>query len=153
MKTLNTRGDTLVEVLVALAVASFLVVIAYTSSNRGLTGAQVAQDREQGLKMAESQIEGLRLLPNAAAQPATFCLDLSSGTPVAFYPTGAIATDVDLETPATYANYGPSCTTGIYHISITHPSPPSVHVFTIRVRWQHAGDVGNDEVELQYTAF
>lgn len=154
MIALKNRGDTIVEVIIALAISSFLIVTAYTSSTRSLTGAQQSQDRGQGLKIAESQAEALRLLTQPVIlAPATFCMNMAVSPP-APVPISGIPLDVNSETTATFSSYGATCSSpdGRYHMSIIHPSPPSLNTFDVRVRWERATG-GNDEVDIKYTVF
>lgn len=62
MKRLNNLGDTIVEVLIALAVLSAVLGGAYSISNRSLTSVKQAQEHTQALKYAEQQIERLKQL-------------------------------------------------------------------------------------------
>ena len=54
------RGDTLVEVLIAIAVVSLILGGAYVTTNRSLYATRAAQERGNALKLAESQIEQLK---------------------------------------------------------------------------------------------
>lgn len=64
----DRRGDTIVEVLIAVAVVSFLLAGAYSLSSRSVKTLTDAQERGQALGVASAQIEYLRA---ANAFPAT----------------------------------------------------------------------------------
>ena len=69
-------GDTIIEVLIAIAVVSFVLVTAYATTNHSILATQNTQERSQALQLAQSQIEFLRSTPLSANN----CFD-STGTP------------------------------------------------------------------------
>ena len=62
MRRLNQVGDTIVEVLVAMTVMSMVLGGAFASTNRSLNATQAAKERDQGVRLAETQIEQLKSL-------------------------------------------------------------------------------------------
>lgn len=56
----DERGDTIVEVLIAVAVVSFLLAGAYSLSSRSVKTLTDAQERGQALSVASAQVEYLR---------------------------------------------------------------------------------------------
>lgn len=149
MKHLNQAGDTIVEIMIALSITSFLLVIAYSTASKSLTGAQQSQDRGQAIKVAESQAEALRLLTSPATAPNTFCMS-NAATPTVTTLSASIPIDFSTDTASSYAV---GCVQGIYRISVIHPAVPSPNFFTVRVRWQRANEVGTDEVIINYSVF
>src|SRR5438309_3169170 len=76
---LNSAGDTIIEVLLALAVLASVLGGAYVSSNRSLSGARDAQERGEALKLVEEQLERLRAVVKTLPNNTTpFCLIDSS---------------------------------------------------------------------------
>jgi type II secretory pathway pseudopilin PulG len=83
----NTRGDTIVEVLIAISVIGFVLMQSFSLTSRNVNSGQDTQEREQAAKVVEGQIETLR---TAAATDADlifgsaagdrFCLYLDGGT-------------------------------------------------------------------------
>jgi len=61
----NQSGDTIIEVLICIAVVSLVLAGAYVSTNRNTLLTLDAQEHGQALKLVETQLEFLR----AAAQP------------------------------------------------------------------------------------
>ena len=61
-KRLTERGDTIVEVLIAISVMSLLIGGAFVLTNRSLQGTRAAQERLNALKLVESQLEQLKKL-------------------------------------------------------------------------------------------
>lgn len=54
------RGDTIVEVMLALTVIGMALGIAYGIANRSLATGRLAQERIEALKLAEGQLEHLK---------------------------------------------------------------------------------------------
>lgn len=82
-KYFKQRGDTIVEVLLAMAVIGMVLGVAYGIANRSVAIGRSAQERSEALKFAESQLELIKVY--IAEQ------DLSSDTP-----TEVLATALDL---------------------------------------------------------
>src|ERR1700733_10377249 len=75
------RGDTLVEVLAAIVIVATVIGGAYTGSNKSLQSTRSAQERQNALKLSESQIEQLKSQIASdptkifgVAVPTKFCL-------------------------------------------------------------------------------
>jgi prepilin-type N-terminal cleavage/methylation domain-containing protein len=73
------RGDTLVEVLIAVTVVSMVLGGAYVTTNKSLLATRAAQERSNALKLTESQVEQLKGLvatnPSAVFATTTpFCI-------------------------------------------------------------------------------
>jgi type II secretory pathway pseudopilin PulG len=66
MKKLNKNGDTIVEVLIALAILGLVIGSAYSIASRSLKSAQQAQERTQATKLAEGQIDSIKYLSESA---------------------------------------------------------------------------------------
>lgn len=88
LKTL--RGDTIIEVMIALAIAAFALGSSYAVASRALNQAISARERNQALNTIESQIAALKLRnrldpanfdANFAKQNLNFCLDESASDP------------------------------------------------------------------------
>lgn len=87
MLQFQQAGDTIIEVLVAIAIVAFMLTSAYALSLRSTVSTQDAQERGQGLKLVETQIE---LLRNAGTISGGNCFD-TTGTPTnscTFTPNG-----------------------------------------------------------------
>jgi type II secretory pathway pseudopilin PulG len=117
-RVLAQTGDTIVEVLVAMAVLSLVLGGAYVTARHSLIATRQAQERSEALALVQGQIETLRGLAAEATLPPTnlfneshdFCLDGvgdieegvvdATGNPI---PNGELpAGDID-------ANYTSSC--------------------------------------------
>lgn len=60
LQGLNQTGDTIVEVLLAIAVVSSVLGGAFVSANRSLRGTQISSERGEALKLVEGQLESLK---------------------------------------------------------------------------------------------
>lgn len=60
VRKLSDKGDTFVEVLLAIAIVSFILVAAYATANKNTLLNQDTQERSQALQIATSQLELLR---------------------------------------------------------------------------------------------
>ncbi len=128
----NNRGDTIVEVLVAIAVVSLVLAGAFTSTRHSANATRSAQEQGEALKIAESQVEQIKIAvetgkPSLAAAPASFCI------------SGATTPD---STAAV-------CKIGLYQITITKPDPLAPDTYATQITWDKLGG-GANSVELDY---
>jgi Tfp pilus assembly protein PilV len=70
MRKLNIQGDTIVEVLFALAFLSLAFVISYATVNRALEISQNAQEHSLATDYLDAQIEALRYYVTQPSNPA-----------------------------------------------------------------------------------
>lgn len=64
------RGDTIVEVMLAMAVVGMVLGVAYGITNRSVQVGRSAQERSEALKIAETQIELLKEYARSEDRPA-----------------------------------------------------------------------------------
>jgi type II secretory pathway pseudopilin PulG len=60
LKRATNQGDTIVEVLIVLAVLGFALSISYASASRSLKDAEQSEQNSYATKLAEQQIEEIR---------------------------------------------------------------------------------------------
>lgn len=78
---LNQCGDTIVEVLIAISIVSLVLAGAYSSTKLSRNGIQTAQEHGEALKLAEAQVEQIKLANrNNVTLPASFCFVGSAPT-------------------------------------------------------------------------
>ncbi len=72
----NQKGDTIIEVIIAVAIVSLVLTGAFAISNRSSKSIRMSQERATGTKYAQSMIERLYADPSlyASAGPK-FCAD------------------------------------------------------------------------------
>jgi len=131
MRYLGNKGDTIVEVLIALVVVSTVMAGAFVSSNRSLINSRQAQERGEALKYVEGQLEQLKNNANQA---------LMQTTPFCF------ASDRSLTTDLTRCK--PGSIPGGYKLSISHDN--TNNVFTVQAVWDNAAGTGTDQLKILY---
>lgn len=152
---LNELGDTIVEVMVVLAVLGLAIGISYATANRSLLDARQAQENSIATELAQGQVETLRtMLTNKSTDnpddyifqssptPFTFCLDDTSGSPVVQtvlspYPAGC-EIDSLYQFQITYVQDDPTVTGG---------------TFTVVATWPDVEGQGTDTVTLVYRLY
>ena len=154
IKQLAKRGDTIVEVLISIAVVSMVLAAAFVSANRSLNGSQQSQERTEAVKYTEEQVERLKA---QAAVPgntvftigSSFCFD-SNGAQKSM---PSVVGDLSSDNFAAYESSGcvrpPS---NRYHLAITR-DPSNVNTFNATTRWDRAGGGGRDEVRIIYRVY
>jgi type II secretory pathway pseudopilin PulG len=130
---LNNRGDTIVEVLICMALVSLVLGSAYVTVNHNLRDIRSAQERGEVLELVRGQFEQLRdwsaTDTNVVTSMATrFCM--VNGAPVGL-------------PPATFCNG-----MGIYKVSITR----SANTFTAIATWDKVGG-GTENLTMSYGVY
>lgn len=155
MNKLRQSGDTIVEVLIAIAITSLILVGAFQSARISLTGTRRSQERVEGLKVAEEQLERLReqtsITGNNFTNPAlsgTTCINM----------VGGYQSSTGLLNPENFSDanaHPPSCNrspaAGVtYYPVIVRSGSPGAYSFKVYVRWDRAGGGGIEETTLSY---
>ncbi|HVX56618.1 MAG TPA: prepilin-type N-terminal cleavage/methylation domain-containing protein [Candidatus Saccharimonadales bacterium] len=153
MFRLRNRGDTIVEVMIVLAVLGLAISISYATADRSLLNARQAQENSIATELAQSQVEGLSSLGCASADPTCdptnpvnpsyqlfhqanpFCLNSSNS--IVSYPnptTVPAACKID----------------SLYEIKITyHQSATQPSTFEVLITWPDVLE-GTDTVRQDY---
>jgi type II secretory pathway pseudopilin PulG len=141
----SQKGDTIVEVLIAIAVMTSVLGGAFVMTNRSLQDTRTAQERVNAVKLVESQIELVKNVvatnPDSlfgAGVPAAYCIN-SSGTVLSS--TNA-ACKVDGSGAAT-------TTQPAFNLAITR----SGNTFTATNSWTSIRGGGNNTVQMKYRAY
>lgn len=131
----NQFGDTIVEVMVVLAVLGFAIGISYATANRSLLNARQAQENSQAAALVQSQVEALRAMaandstePDYIYSPGTFCVGANGHKATA-------ATDCNLGEASRYS------------VTITLSGGDT---FSIKAVWDDVLGQGQDSVTLLY---
>ena len=151
IRRINQRGDTIVEVLIAIAVVSSILASSFVVIHR--TSQNIRQSEEHGvaLKLIEGQVEQLKA---AAANGAnTNAIFNRTGSNLAFCIQGGAVRDINAASlPAPAANYNSGCNTtdGVrYNYGITKDASST---FKANVVWD--GPTGRQEqVEILYRVY
>ena len=149
-------GDTIVEVLIAMAVMGLVLSASFAVANKSLSVGRSAQERTEALKITETQIELLRSASNnpdsVLFDPATsqlFCIDNASQEIVEFGPSVVVAPIQGNVDPIVYpvgCRIGPSSR---YGVSVEKDGD----IFSVRTRWERFGGGGIDESVLYYRTY
>lgn len=152
MSIRSEKGETIIEVLMSIAVLSLAIVGSIVVARSSLLLGQSANERLQALKIAETQIERLKALapssragdPNGIFRSTDFCVrpDLSivniPATPAdcanTYFPESALAVVVN------YDANGPDGAVGGF----------DNNVFTVSVTWDSVDGEGRDSVVIEY---
>jgi prepilin-type N-terminal cleavage/methylation domain-containing protein len=146
-RTLSERGDTLVEVLIAIAVISLILGGAFVTTNRNLQNTRQAQERGNAQKLVESQIEQLKNV--IATNPTSI---FGSGAPASFC-INAVGAVVASSNAACAVNAAGTATTiePIYRLVATR----SGNTFTVNNTWSKltTGGGTTNNVQMKYRVY
>lgn len=135
---MNSRGDTIVEVLLAIAIVSVVLGGAFVSANRSLRGTQVSKERLEAVNVSKGQAEILMAwLSDDEKEPqvrgeSNFCFSVDNVAKTISKQTGSCP-------------YGPD---DRYNSIITS----SDNEYKITTQWEKIGDGEAESVEIIYRA-
>ncbi len=135
----NNAGDTIVEVMVVLAVLGLAIGISYATASRSLTNTRSSQENSSATELLKSQVEVLRYWAadlNYGALPPSFCVNPAASSVGSVVVTGASCKNLD-----TYYTVDIS-----YQDTGTNPN-----TFTLIATWQDLQQKGyKDSATLVY---
>lgn len=142
-------GDTIVEVLIAIAVISLILTGAFVVTSRSARAVRDSQEHAEALFLLQGQIERVRSLAASSSSTvynssAIFCIDTANTVQTGF--GYAVVPPLAADN---WSQYPAACkgVNGLYNESITYDS--STHVFTFLSRWDGVTHDRN-QVELFY---
>jgi prepilin-type N-terminal cleavage/methylation domain-containing protein len=151
MSGLNVHqaGDTIVEVLIAIAVLSLILTAAFITANNSLKATRDAEEHGQAQALVTAQLEKVKQL--ASANPTSifvafpFCVDSSLQVIDLSSPGNAAACTLksDGTTPA------PSGFEPAYHLSVSQ----NANIFTATATWASATGSGKANVSMAYRVY
>jgi prepilin-type N-terminal cleavage/methylation domain-containing protein len=145
MTKLHQRGDTIVEVLIAITIVSMILGGAYVTSHNSLDATQDAQEHDNALQLAQGQVELLRSdqTPGNAIFTATtpFCLANNGSTAT------ACTTDSTGSTSAIASQ-------NIYKVQVINRTGNNngPYTFTVQTTWPGLQN-RVDQVQLMYRVY
>lgn len=147
----NQRGDTIVEVLISIAVASLILGGAYVTTNNSLRATRAAEERTAALKLIQGQIEFIRSMMTTDAGAAALDAAPSKFCIIANTVAGAQPSTPDAATAACSqsANGAPTTTQPVYKVTITRAG----NSFTVMSEWPSIISDGTDNVQLTYRVY
>jgi prepilin-type N-terminal cleavage/methylation domain-containing protein len=146
-QNLHQRGDTLVEVLVCIAILSLILGGAFILTNRSLQSTRSAQERVNAVKLVEAQLERIK---NLANDPATSDQIFGSGVPASYCldQSGAV---VDASNAA--CHMGPdgtaTATEPIFNLSVSR----SGNTFTVNNVWNSVTGRSQETIQMKYRVY
>jgi len=169
IKPLRQSGDTIVEVLIVLAILGLALSISYATANKGLQQSRNAQEHSEALALVNSQVELLRSDSNqgktipTAIPSASYCIPSFSypGNPSNFQQLNSVvpANVADEGNYSEYSQSDPSANgpikcivNNLYHLSITYRQTGSAATdyYDFLVRWDGVGSLGPQQEEITY---
>ncbi|HVC36672.1 MAG TPA: type II secretion system protein [Candidatus Dormibacteraeota bacterium] len=156
-KLSRQTGDTIIEVLIVLAILGLSFGISYATANKGLLASRSAEEHSEALQLIDAQVELLRQASSNSAtnvflSGGSFCM-ISANPPTPTYPVTALFAVPAVADNDSLTEYPPACVQGLYHESIQYyPNPPSgsQDVFTLYIRWTGLGGTNIQQEELTY---
>lgn len=130
MSVKNSKGDTIIEVLFAMAIVGVVLAAAYSIASKNLQFSQLANERSQATQIASTQIElikNLRTAPTPTPATSSFCVDISRANPVV-------------------ASTDPACTNGFFNTSVKIDG----NSYRIKVEWIPPGGDSNNLANVTF---
>jgi prepilin-type N-terminal cleavage/methylation domain-containing protein len=169
---LNQAGDTIVEVLVVLAILGLALSISYATANRSLLNVRQAQEHAQALQLVQGQLEQFRSLVVQKQISSTTVSDTSttvdpsdndeqyvtSATDNPVFCINASGTIERIGNISDYTTYPTDCAGAnndnlddLYNIAISYNS--SNNTYTAQATWPSVTDAETDKVSLTYRIY
>ncbi len=153
----NQRGDTIVEVLIAIAVISLVLGGAYVTTNRSLQATRAAQERVNALKLAESQMEQIKAM--AANDPTVIFGSTTTSEFCISKATGDIEVAANLSSGQPTGSPHADCVVGLsgdpatdeprFYISIIRTG----NDFVLTELWEDVSGRNNDSLQMRYRVY
>lgn len=141
----NTRGDLLIEVMLAIAVIAIVLTGGYVLSHRGLDSSNNANRRSQAQALAQAQIERMvntqNADPNNLSKYTLYDESTNTGVPFCILGNGVVDIDMNPATGACYNYENPIKVWNVYN--------PSTKTFTVTAKWG-SEDTADNQVKLYY---
>jgi prepilin-type N-terminal cleavage/methylation domain-containing protein len=146
---LGQKGDTIVEVMIVLAVLGTAVSISYVTANRSLLAARAAYENSHGTSLLQSQLEQLRTMPDLEKQGAP-------NTNV-FVPTTPFCI-VNQQVQAPGGTPDPCLRDSIYNMSIVYTpddaaAPKAGGTYVLTGSWDNVAGEGLNTATLSYRMY
>ncbi len=152
----NMAGDTIIEVMIVLAVLGLAISISYATANRSLLNTRQAQENSEATKVLQTQIEQLRILAaNGPNDPASTALNpFTHGSP--FCVTGGASPVLTDETDALCTSNSGRYTVKIYYcpgsgdLECAGSELQADGTFLITAKWDNVRGIGKDSINYVY---
>jgi prepilin-type N-terminal cleavage/methylation domain-containing protein len=172
----SQRGDTIVEVMIALAILGLAFALAFSTASRALGDTQNAEEHTEALQLIDTQIELIRtqageVPSNDPGPPRSVFLigGTSPLNPKIYHPFCMINDTTPLEffshtnpdegpgpglwrdyTKEDFTLYPAACVHGMYYMSITYCNTSGYDYFVVQARWQGIDGRGIQAEQVEY---
>lgn len=164
MKVLHRRskqsGDTIVEVLVAIAIVSAVLTGAFIVTQKSAQAVRGSQEHAEMAQILQGQVEAIRALAltstddvsgvfaNGAGSSQYFCIGTNASSALEFNKR----IDSSAQSLTDIANYNTGCKNiqKLYNIAIRYD--PATHVFYFNGTWDKLGG-GSNSVQFSYKVY
>ena len=151
---LQQAGDTIVEVLIVIAVLSLVLTAAFLTSTASFKNTIDAKEHGEAQALASSQLEKVKALavsnPTSVFTSADFCVDITTTTPSVYAASDARCIMKSDGTPAP-SGFEPAFTVTV-HPTTSGGSNPS-YVFKANVNWDSITGHGKADLALWYRLY
>lgn len=148
----SNQGDTIVEVLIAILIVSFILAGAYVTTSYSLTATRQAQERSEALKLVAGQAEQLKSISTENPLPTnnifnnavSFCINSSNVMVAAFNahtPMGMVP-PIGMDSDASYTPAPTGCVMSL-------PSGSTTVSYDLSIDRCDNGDDTNDCANIQ----
>lgn len=151
MLKLKNDGDTIVEVLIALAVLSLAFAISYSTATRALQVSQNSQEHSLALEYLDSQVEALRYVATQPNQILPYTEFVHRGHPAPFclVPNPPPTSSIVLSSTVPCSEPG----NGFNYLVEIIPDSHYNYIFHFTITWPGLGTLGQQSEELSYKVY
>ncbi len=160
-KNINQAGDTIVEVVIAVAIISSVLVGAFIVSQKSALAVRDSQEHGEALQVLQGQVELVRAMVLAEdhstnhifdTSPKYFCVDGADPNGLKRVDFQSTVTELPSADSDPYDYYAPECKDiqGRYNIAVSYDD--LTYTFTFHGRWDRLGG-GKNEVKMAYRVY
>lgn len=155
IRRFNQRGDTILEVLISVAILSLILGISFSLANRSSKANQQAVERVEAYNLGQAQLEQLKAYlsdsSHSVPAPGYFCLSYSAGSSIV---TGinskgtAVNIDNDYNSHKSDCGYG----TDKRYVAMFYRANTAgdENTYKISIRWDSVRGSGADKLDFVY---
>jgi prepilin-type N-terminal cleavage/methylation domain-containing protein len=157
------RGDTIIEVMIVLAILGLAISISYATANRSLLNTRQAQEEAEAAEYVQSQIEGINALASNVV--------INNGNPLSSETGSFCITNPDPASPVIQQNSVTPCSFGSLNYNVvivscdSDPNDPlcistaavtlatgsiNTQTYVVQARWPDVFGEGYDTVTQVY---
>ncbi len=151
MLKLENGGDTIIEVLIALAVLSLAFAISYATASRALQVSQNSQEHSLALEYLDAQVEALRYVATQPQQILPIADFIHRGIPSSFCLVPSLSATSTISLSSTVPCKEPG--NGFDYLVEITPDPRLNYIFHFTVTWPGLGSLGPQSEELSYKVY